>query len=229
MSAVYNITNTVNGNFYIGSSVRVRIRFYEHRHDLRKGIHHCAHLQRAWNKYGETNFRFEVVEQVEGDLLAAEDRWLAEHHGKPHCYNTGRVPGAAFLGRKHTDEAKAKVSKAQKERPRKRGYKLTPETRARMSAAAKGKKKSPEHAEKIRQRMLGTSYAKGRVVTDEQRAAMGKAVAELTTGLEFITVADAAKHFGIERPNLIRTLRNGGLVKRGPHAGLHFRYLPPAA
>ena len=229
MSAVYNITNTVNGNFYIGSSVRVRIRLYENRHDLRKGIHHCAHLQRAWNKYGETNFRFEVVEQVEGDLLAAEDRWLAEHHGKPHCYNTGRVPGAAFLGRKHTDEAKAKVSKAQKERPRKRGYKLTPETRARMSAAAKGKKKSPEHAEKIRQRMLGTSYAKGRVVTDEQRAAMGKAVAELTTGLEFITVADAAKHFGIERPNLIRTLRNGGLVKRGPHAGLHFRYLPPAA
>ena len=229
MSAIYKITNLVNGKFYVGSSVRPRTRFGEHRRTLRTGEHHCGHLQRAWNKYGEANFRFEVVEHVDGDLAAAEERWLAEHHGKPYCYNIGRVPGAAFLGRKHTAAAKAKVSKAQKGKQHRLGHTNSPEHRARISAAMKGKKKSQEHVEKIRQRMIGTAYAKGHTVSAEVRALTAKRVAEITSGTEFASVAAAAAHYGIERPNLIRTLRNGGIVKRGPHAGLHFRYLPPPA
>lgn len=230
MSAIYKITNLVNGKFYIGSSVRVRIRFYEHRHDLRKGIHHCEHLQRAWDKYGAESFRFEVVETIErdGDLTAAEERWLAEHHGKPYCYNIGRVPGAAFLGRKHTDAAKAKVSKAQKGKKHRLGHTNSPEHRARISASNKGRKLSQEQIEKHRQRMFGTSYAKGRVVSHAQRALFFKRVTEITSGLEFESVLAAATHFGIQRSSVSRMLGLDKPLRWGRHRGLHFRYLPPS-
>lgn len=225
MAIIYRIVNGTNGHFYVGSTINAVARFREHRWHLKKGTHHCQRLQRAWNKYGADSFEFEIIEQADdSERLAIEDRWLAEHFGKPHCYNTGPAAAAAFLGRKHGPEARAKVSKAQKDKRHRLGHTNSPEHRAKISAANRGKKRSPEHIEKIRQRMIGTSYAKGRVVTDEMRAAMGRRVAEITTGLEFITVAAAAEHFGLIRPNLIRTLRMGGLLKRGPKAGLHFRY-----
>lgn len=50
-SGVYKITNTINGNFYIGSSIRIRERWYEHKYLLNKGTHHSKHLQNSWNKY----------------------------------------------------------------------------------------------------------------------------------------------------------------------------------
>ena len=44
-------------------------RFYEHRADLRHGIHFNQHLQHSWNKYGEENFTFTVIEYCERSLL----------------------------------------------------------------------------------------------------------------------------------------------------------------
>ena len=272
MTAIYKIRNVVNGKFYVGSTVDTRVRFQCHRRQLRKGKHHCAPLQYAWNKYGEDCFKFEVVEKVEAaDLLhAIENRWLEEHHGKPYCYNVSKCADAFmrglkfsddhkakiaaanmgnksslgykrtpeeceiirqrartkknFLGRKHTDEAKAVMSEKAKGFQRRLGHTNSPEHRARQSAGMRGIPKSPEHIEKIRQRMIGTSYAKGRIVTPEQRALFHKAIVETTTGLEFESVKAAAAHFGIDRPNLSRTLANGGIVKRGVNAGLCFRY-----
>lgn len=228
MAAIYRIRNIVNGHFYVGSSVRVRVRFQTHRRQLRKGAHHCPPLQRAWAKYGEEAFKFEVVEDVPQEhLLAAEGRWLAEHHGMPQCYNVGSTPEAPWLGLKHAQAAKDKVSKAQKGKQHRLGHTNSPDHRQRISAAMKGKAKSAEHVEKIRQRMFGTSYAKGRRVTDEQRTGCG--IVELASGIEFISIAAAAAHFGLERPNLIRALRSGGLLKRGPNKGLHFQRLPQTA
>lgn len=98
---IYKIRNVTNQKFYIGSTTNKRERFRNHRRLLRKGAHHCKHLQAAWNKYGEECFVFEVVEEIpEGsDLWAAEDRWLDEHFGKPYCYNAGRSADAPMRGR----------------------------------------------------------------------------------------------------------------------------------
>lgn len=138
-----------------------------------------------------------------------------------------------FLGKSHTAAAKAALSKAHKGKRHRLGHTNSPEHRQRISVAMKGKKKSPEHVEKIRQRMFGTAYAKGKVVSAEQRALTAKPVREITTGMEFPSVRAAADHFGLERPNLVRALRRDGLIKRGPHRGLHFQHLekhalPPA-
>ena len=66
---VYAIRNLVNGKMYIGSTVNpFGRRFGCHKKRLRKGTHHSSHLQASWNKYGEENFDFEIVEITEPDL-----------------------------------------------------------------------------------------------------------------------------------------------------------------
>lgn len=60
---VYAIRNLINGKLYIGSTVNsFNARWQCHRKRLRKGCHHSQHLQAAWNKYGENNFSFEIIE-----------------------------------------------------------------------------------------------------------------------------------------------------------------------
>lgn len=53
---VYLIFNLINGKRYVGSSKDIYNRFYEHIHNLNHQKGHNAHLQNAWNKYGEDNF-----------------------------------------------------------------------------------------------------------------------------------------------------------------------------
>jgi len=88
-NVIYKIRNVVNQHYYVGSTVDSRKRFWEHRKDLRTGRHVCVRLQRAWNKYGEDCFKFEIVEQLSSRdaLLQAEQKWLDEHYGTEYCYN----------------------------------------------------------------------------------------------------------------------------------------------
>ena len=64
MRGVYKILNCKNNKFYIGSSVDIERRFESHRKELIAGTHNNKHLQNAWNKYGESCFRFLVVVEV---------------------------------------------------------------------------------------------------------------------------------------------------------------------
>lgn len=63
---VYQILNKVNNKSYIGSTtMSFTKRMDHHRSMLRKGNHKNQHLQRAWNKYGEDNFEFLILEEVD--------------------------------------------------------------------------------------------------------------------------------------------------------------------
>jgi group I intron endonuclease len=77
VSGVYQIKCTTNGEIYIGSAVNIHDRCEHHRSSLRRGDHANSHLQAAWNKYGEANFEFMMLETVKRrDLLGAEQKWL---------------------------------------------------------------------------------------------------------------------------------------------------------
>lgn len=79
ISGIYKIICTVNNKFYLGSSKNIKSRWYEHKCSLKKGIHHSIHLQKAWDKYGKENFRFEILEftGLEKEiLLEREQYWL---------------------------------------------------------------------------------------------------------------------------------------------------------
>jgi len=65
MAYIYKIINKVNGKFYIGSTKDIDKRWYQHYFTLKNNCHYNTHLQNAWNKYGEDNFEFEVLEECE--------------------------------------------------------------------------------------------------------------------------------------------------------------------
>lgn len=59
---IYMLLNTKNGKKYIGSSINIRKRLWEHRANLRHNHHHNPHLQASWNKYGEESFEYSILE-----------------------------------------------------------------------------------------------------------------------------------------------------------------------
>jgi len=61
-SGIYKISSIDTGDFYIGSSINIKDRWIRHKKDLNKNRHHSIFLQRAWNKYGKSNFLFEVLQ-----------------------------------------------------------------------------------------------------------------------------------------------------------------------
>jgi group I intron endonuclease len=75
MKGIYKIENIVNGKIYIGSSDNIERRFTDHKYLLKKNIHHSIHLQYAWNKHGEKNFKFSVLEECD-DLLKREQHYF---------------------------------------------------------------------------------------------------------------------------------------------------------
>ena len=69
-SGIYTITSP-SGNQYVGSASSFGSRWGRHLSDLRKGIHHSAQLQRAFNKYGETDQVFQSGKAA-GDWCVAQ-------------------------------------------------------------------------------------------------------------------------------------------------------------
>lgn len=165
-NVIYKIRNVVNDKFYVGSTVDSRKRFWAHRKALRLGNHDCTHLQRAWDKYGEDCFKFEIIEQLNSkeELYPAEQKWLDEHFGKPNCYNVSAHADSPM--RDASPEIRAKLAektKAWLERnghPRK-GHKCTPEEIALSSERRKGKCAGSDH------------YLYGKTVSEETRKKIG--------------------------------------------------------
>jgi group I intron endonuclease len=87
---IYKIINKTNQKFYVGSSKQIEKRWDSHKGNLRKNTHHNIALQRAWNKYGESNFKFEIEQTLpKTKILLVEQEWLDEWVGSKQCYNIG--------------------------------------------------------------------------------------------------------------------------------------------
>lgn len=101
-SGVYRIRCTSTGKIYVGSSVDLRNRWASHRGQLRRGAHGNRRLQLAWNKYGEAEFDFSVLEFAQPtDLLRAEQAWLdrtgcADRRVGFNVFYVAGSPGDAF-------------------------------------------------------------------------------------------------------------------------------------
>lgn len=98
LAGVYTITNGVNDKFYVGGSIDLLKRFYQHRWQLRTGCHPNRHLQNAWLKYdGEENFEFALVKVCSPDDVLAEEQFAIDNlrpeynHRKVADSNTGLI------------------------------------------------------------------------------------------------------------------------------------------
>ena len=62
MIGIYKILCTVTNEFYIGSSINIASRKAGHLYNLRNNKHTNPILQAKYNKYGESNFIFSLLE-----------------------------------------------------------------------------------------------------------------------------------------------------------------------
>lgn len=121
---IYRIRNLINNKIYIGSScTSLSKRFIIHKHYLRKNKHHSAHLQRAWNKYGEENFRFEIVELCNKELcLIREQEYIDSFNTVKMGYNVCPI-AINCKGRKVSIKTRNKIAKTLRRNHRKGIYK----------------------------------------------------------------------------------------------------------
>ncbi len=156
-SGIYMIKCVSNEKFYIGSAVKFSQRWNEHRSELRRGIHVNGRLQNSWNKYGESNFVFSIVQIVlnRDDLRATEQQWM----DKTKCYHRDigfNISDSAFnpmlgkfgelnpfYGKKHSVETRRKMSELAKIRT------SSSKERQRLSDMNKGRKASKETRDKM--------------------------------------------------------------------------------
>jgi group I intron endonuclease len=224
---IYKIVNIVNNKCYIGSSIAIRKRLSDHKRRLRKGQHNNIHMQKAWNKYGETSFSFDILLYCSGnDLFFYEDRAIATFKvlDKVSGYNCMPARRTDLSGsnyvkfRQQIAETQRKIMQSPDARERisqaNKGRILTKETRQRMSIARKGRKMSREFCLKM------SEINKGRIPSQKTREIWSKqrkgrmagakhpcAKATEVNGKLYPTVTAAIKALGISKTTYYRRLR----------------------
>lgn len=152
--------------FYIGQSTDILYRFLQHKRDL-KGKHHCnSKLQRSCDKHGIDKFSFEIIEGcLESELDQKEQYWCDTLDVIKSGYNIAMDIVSPMRGRKHSEETKQRMSEIQllrfktnppgpvsdetREKRRQSMLKryaetpVTQETRDKVAASKRGKKRPP--------------------------------------------------------------------------------------
>lgn len=104
---IYKIINIINNKEYIGSSKNIINRFKIHKNKLNLNKHINIHLQKSWNKYGENNFIFKIIEECDIDkLLIIEQKYLNDIKNWNLTYNISKTSSGGNLIFNHPNKEK---------------------------------------------------------------------------------------------------------------------------
>ena len=98
IAGVYKITNNITGDFYIGSSKDIKLRWVSHRNPAAQKRLPNSKLYKAMAEFGLDNFKFEVLEET-ADLKEREQYWIEKL--KP-SYNNNWAKGLDIERSKET-------------------------------------------------------------------------------------------------------------------------------
>ena len=128
MIGIYKITNKLNGKVYIGQSIHIKTRWIQH---INAKDNFAIH--NAIKKYGEENFKFEVLLECPAEMLNDWERDMIALYDciSPNGYNL-------------TEGGE--------------GYQCSEETRLKMSDIRKGIHLSEEHKRKLSESMKGRHW-----------------------------------------------------------------------
>lgn len=241
MAVIYQITNMLTGDFYIGSAQSFARREWQHRYGLKKGQHKNPHMQASWNKYGEEAFVFEVLEEVgeDANLLEVENKYLHKVVGRSDCFNVNKDALSPRTGQSLSAESRARLSRnrigkhAGSDHYR-YGQTVSDEVRAKISEIQKGRpspmkgKKMSEQgranvAAAVKRGKDSPFYGKRPTNADDlQRAIIVQfpdGSVETFPGLSFVR-----DKFGVSIATLVRNAKNKTRITVGPFAGHVVRY-----
>lgn len=146
MGTVYMIINNLNNKKYIGKSIHPLRRIKIHFIKLRNNYHFNSHLQNSFNKYGEENFKVQIIEEniIEKKLDGRERFWIQYFNtfkGKGYNLTEG---GEGTSGYSYSKEQLKRMSEnhtdvSGRKNPR-YGVKLSKEVKRKISKANKGNK-----------------------------------------------------------------------------------------
>ena len=87
-TGIYGIKSITKNIWYIGQSIRTKERILKHLCELRAKKHYNLHLQRHFDKYGESDFHFFLlVECGEGQLSYHETNLIREYDAYKNGFN----------------------------------------------------------------------------------------------------------------------------------------------
>ena len=159
-TGIYKITNIITNDLYIGSAAGkggFKERLRKHKWRLRNNINGCTKLQRRWNKYGEDNFTFDILEYCEPNKCIEREQYFLDKL-KP---SLNILPTAGSrLGAKQSDRTKEKISKKLLgTTPWNVGIPHSEETKRKMR-----KERSEETKDKISKAVTGSKNGKSKKV-----------------------------------------------------------------
>jgi len=165
-SGVYCIENVITHKKYIGQSVDINNRWYKHKSDLNRGVHDNDYLQKAWNKYGENEFDFYVLEYCNVEELNDKERYYIDfyHSMKRDCGYNLKSGGQDY--NYFSSEVKEKISSSNK-----KYYLEHPEMKQSRSIGALNQWANP----KIKEKILGENNSMyGKHHTEESKKKMSE-------------------------------------------------------
>ena len=213
-AGIYSIYCTANEKQYIGSSKDIAKRWQDHRSDLRNNRHGCHHLQRAWNKYGEAAFVFNVIEHIIDPLISAkqltdiEQIWIDAYWDQRLLFN-GRPKAESTLGLSPPNKGKKGLQVAWNKG--KKGS--VPWNKGKV-----GEYKLPPHSEAARLKASESNI--GKHVSEETRLKLVEAwktrppITQETRDKLSISVKDS---WNKRRRTLTEAQKQALRGKRGPH------------
>lgn len=217
----------IKNYFYIGSTmVDFNYRKGCHLRELKNKKHANNIMQNLFNKYGEKNFIFEIVETCENNIREREQYYIDLL--KPNI-NISKFAIGPMSGRKHSELAKSKMKNRE---PWNRGIKRTDEEKKKMSDVKlyRNSLKSQEHWNKISQNakdrglkpFLGKSHTpeNKKILRDAHKDKKGKIIC-LNNNEIFEAQIDIQRKYGIKQGHVSEVL-NG---KRIHVKGYMFKYL----
>lgn len=218
---VYKHT-TPSGKVYIG----ITSQSANERWRNGRGYKQNQPFWKAIQKYGWQNIKHEIVaenldkyhaQEIEKDLIL-----LHNSRDKRYGYNVCFGGEDGWVGVKHTQEAREKMSKAKKGKPSSRkGCHLSDETKLKLSVSHKGKYRggrimphwdydengkrvfSEEHRRKISEKLKGKP--KTQTAIEHNRAAQKcKRVTCVDSGITYPSLGEASRALGIDKTQISR-------------------------
>lgn len=199
-TGVYAIEHTPTGKVYVGSAANFDQRWRVHRCLLRKGAHHSAHLQAAWNRDGEQAFLFKrLVVTTKADMLMYEQRIIdgLKAADRRYGYNAAPVSGSQ-LGFKHSDQSRAKI------RARRATQVFSAETRALWAKNRTGRKMPDWFGPSVSARCKNAPLA---VTAEQQKEICARHLAGETQ-------AALAREFGVASTTIHYMVHRNGAQRR---------------